>query len=286
MDSKDYVSKDYTDYSDHIDYTDGNYVNITIEELPYERKTEEEFTDSESTMVESEKKKIKKKTQKRKPKKINKIKKIKTAKGGKSRKRIQHGSAIINDKSIKNQQNLSGNRFFITETLGHKIVYVIPSNTIVFKDVASLRVPAFNIFMNNTYISCNLKRRKKFINYLVLINNEWYAIMRIFRALNSGVFSAWTNTIFYKFSPGAFIFNSANYNISFNPNCYSQTKESALGIFRSDKNIILVFKEECLVKVERGTIFNVLQRFRNEQILSEVGKNAGLEAGVNILMDA
>lgn len=103
MDSKDYIPKDYaSDYSDHIDYTDGNYVNITIEELPYERKTEEEFTDSESTMVESEKKKIKKKTQKRKPKKINKIKKIKTAKGGKSRKRIKYGSAIINDKSIKN----------------------------------------------------------------------------------------------------------------------------------------------------------------------------------------
>lgn len=282
MDSKDYVPKDYaSDYSDNIEHTDGNYVNITIEELPYERKTEEEFTDSESTMAESENKNINK-TRKKKPKKINEIKKIKSRKGGKSRKRIQYGSAIINDKSIQNSQNVSGNRFFITETLGHKIVYVIPSNTLVFKDVASLRVPAFNIVINNNYVSCNLKRRKKFINYLALINNEWYAIMRIFRAINSGVLSAWTNTIFYKFSPGSLIFNRTNYNISFNPKCYTQTKEKALGIFRSDKNMILVFKEECLTVVERGTIFNVLQRFRNEQILSQEGKNFGVEAGFDI----
>ncbi len=207
----------------------------------------------------------------------------KTVKGGKLRKRIQHGSAIIDDKSIKNKQNISGNRFFKTETLGHKIIYVIPSNTLLLKNVDSLRVPAFKIFMNNKYVSCNLKRSKKFINYLVVINNEWYAIMRIFRALNTGIFSAWTNTIFYKFWPGAVIFNNVNYSISFNPICYTQTKENALGIFRSDSNEILVFKENCLVKVPRGTIFNVLERFRNEQIISQEGKMMGIETGFNIL---
>jgi hypothetical protein len=31
------MKDDYSDYKDPVDNTDGNYVNLTIEELPYER---------------------------------------------------------------------------------------------------------------------------------------------------------------------------------------------------------------------------------------------------------
>ncbi len=198
-----------------------------------------------------------------------------------------YGSGFTNDKELSNPANLSGNRFFQTTTLNQLVTYVIPSNTLLFKNVESSRVPAFNIFsvINNqpSYIPCNLKRGKKFINYLVNINNEWYAIMRIFRALNTGIFSAWTNTIFYKFAPNSLLFDNNNFNIHFNPDCYTVTKESALGIFRSDSNYILVFKENCLTPVPRGPIFKLLQRLRNEQIITYGVKNEGVNVGFDIL---
>jgi hypothetical protein len=216
-----------------------------------------------------------------------KLKKHSKKFSNKSRK--QYGSGFINDKELINPANLSGNRFFQTTTLNQLLTYVIPSNTIAFKNVESARVPAFNIFsidpQTNTpsYIPCNLKRGKKFINYLVNINNEWYAIMRIFRALNTGVFSAWTNTIFYKFSPNSLIFNPNTFNIHFNPSCYTVTKESALGIFRSDNNFILVFNDSCLSPITSGPIFKILQRLRNEQIITYGAKMEGARVGIDIL---
>lgn len=203
----------------------------------------------------------------------------------KRKSRKQYGSGFFNDKELVNPANLSGNRFFQTTTLNQPLTYVIPSNTLIFKNVESARVPAFNIYSSNraSFVSCNLKRGKKFINYLVNINNDWYAIMRIFRALNTGIFSAWTNTIFFKFSPNSLFFDKNNFNIQFNPSCYTVTKESAFGIFRSDSNLILVFKDECLSPVPRGPIFDILQRLRNEQILSYGAKNEGVEIGANIL---
>jgi hypothetical protein len=196
-------------------------------------------------------------------------KKTKTVKGGRLRKRIQHGSAILDNKRLQNKQNISGNRFYKTITLEQKIIYVIPSNFRYFQNINSFQVPAFNIFINNKYVSCNLKYKKNFINYLVVINNEWYASMRIVGEIFVGLLASFHNTIFYKFSPGTLIFNTTNYNISFNPSCYTKTKEPTIGILRSNSDEILIFKDKCLVEVENRTIYNLLDEFRTEQLIAK-----------------
>lgn len=93
------MKDDYSDYKDPIENTDGNYVNLTIEELPYER------TDSDAYLKfgrlelvpplplektkQIKKSKKTKSTKKTKTKSIKKSKKTKTKSMKKSKKSIQ-----------------------------------------------------------------------------------------------------------------------------------------------------------------------------------------------------
>lgn len=179
---------------------------------------------------------------------------------------------------------------YATVTLGHPLVYIIPEK-ILFKNVESMRVPVFKILLPSTsgYLQtrCNIKLYEKYINYFVFLQGQWYAIMRIFRALNTGVLAAHTNTVFYKFIPNVILGNPEKTgNIFINPNAYNIIQDDkAIGIFRSSTATTLDIKPACLLPIESGKDFSVLQRFRNEQIIMFEGKDFAMREGIKLVAE-
>lgn len=206
--------------------------------------------------------------------------------GKRKTRKTRKGGGFFNDNQIGNGINPT----YATVTLGHPLVYIIPEK-ILFKNVESIRVPVFKILLPSSpsgYLQtrCNIKLYEKYVNYFVFLQGQWYTIMRIMRAINNGVFAAHTNTVFYKFVPNVIFGNPEKTgNIFINPNAYNIIQDKALGIFRSSSATILDIKPNCLLPIESGQEFLVLQRFRNEQIIQFEGKNFAMREGIKLVAD-
>jgi hypothetical protein len=169
------------------------------------------------------------------------------------------------------------NRTFSTNVTvnGNKnpLIYIIPQ-TILLKNVQSMRVPTFMININETPTPCSIRIENKYINYLVKLDTDWYGVMRLsLWTLNAGVFATWTNTVFYKLKGVITLDNKTNV-IKVNENSYDIKIESSWGIFRKADAPILQLKSDNYSPITKkdGNVFDILTRFRNIQLASYSAK--------------
>lgn len=122
-------------------------------------------------------------------KKVKRNKKRKTRKH--YRKYKKGGVKLTEELTEKGAKN----RLFETNVDGTKIRYVIPC-TFLFKEVQQTRIPSFFIKKDSSLQKISIQIEKgKFIDYLVEINGNLYAIMRLygFTNWNNGALAQLTN---------------------------------------------------------------------------------------------
>jgi hypothetical protein len=161
-------------------------------------------------------------------------------------------------------------------------VFFITPQTLIFNNVNATRVPTF-IINQGIY---NIKIKNRYVNYLVKIEDVWYAILRIVFALNTSYFASYTYTIFYKLNDGVIQFDEDTNNITINDTHYNSTKESTLGLFKNTSNTI-VLKESSYQAItdKSGDIFYALRKFRNVQIGTFNIKQSVLNTSVDVATD-
>jgi hypothetical protein len=198
---------------------------------------------------------------------------------------------VFDEKEPKNIQNLRQTKeeynktyeTIVTPDSGKKytVLFITPQ-TFLFNNINATRVPTFII---NNEIQ-NLKIKNRFVNYLVKIEDTWYAILRIVFALNTSFFASYTYTIFYKLNKGVIQFNENKNSIKINEKYYDKTKESTLGFFK-DKSETLVLKENIYEPItdKSGDIFYALRKFRNVQLESFALKQSAVDTAADSAID-
>jgi hypothetical protein len=160
-------------------------------------------------------------------------------------------------------------------------VFFITPQTLIFNNVNATRVPTF-IINQGIY---NIKIKNRYVNYLVKIEEVWYAILRIVLALNTSYFASYTYTIFYKLNDGVIQFDEDTNNITINDTYYDSTKESTFGLFKNTSNTI-VLKESSYQAItdKSGDIFYALRKFRNVQIGTFDIKQSALNTSADVAL--
>ena len=158
------------------------------------------------------------------------------------------------------------------------VVFFITPQTLLFNNINATRVP--NFFINNTIK--NLKIKNRYVNYLVKIENTWYAILRIVFALNTSYWASYTYTIFYKLNEGVIQFNEYENSIVINEINYYNKTEFTFGLFK-DTSDTLLLKENTYTPITKnsGDIFYALRKFRNVQIESFSIKQGAVNEQIN-----
>lgn len=236
---------------------------------------------------------------KNKKNKNNKSKKIiKIIRKTRKNKKLKGGllgainSGYLNNKP--NQKNksylkkITKNSWFSSKV--YNIEYITPS-VLFLKDPNSLKIPYFKVNLNNNgkiteevasfQIEVPNSTQKKFVEYFICIDGDWYAMMRIYGlGLNEGVFATWTNTIFFKINNNWFNLTDNSINLKLNTDVIL-IPLSSLNIFQrivnlkeiTDGNqIILKFNSGNYTPITSGDIYYILRQFRNEQLI-----NAGVK---------
>jgi hypothetical protein len=185
----------------------------------------------------------------------------------------QKGKGFFNDSETTplNAVNRSFTTTVVLNGQQNKVDYILPY-TFNLKKVNSILVPSFFVTLeSNQPVKCNIKIGRRYVNYLVYINNDWYAIMRIF-GINTGLLASFTSTVFIKLKKNTIHLNKKTNAIIFNgkeDNNYSILNNTALGGFRSSKNtLIQIFDDNCIPLNSKDDMFFVLRKFRNEQLVS------------------
>jgi hypothetical protein len=147
----------------------------------------------------------------------------------------------------------------------YEFLFITPQ-TLLLNNVDTVRVP--NFIINGEKM--NIKIKNRYINYLVKCENEWYAILRITFALNTGFFASMTYTIFYKLHKDVIQFNTNHNSIKINKKHFDENKKFTLGMFRTNdsKTVILDGMAYTPITKEDGDIFYALRKFRNVQLES------------------
>jgi hypothetical protein len=229
----------------------------------------------------------------------NKSKKIiKFIRKTKKNKRLKGGllgainSGYKNDKP--DQQNVSytkkitKNSWFSSKI--YNIEYITPT-FLLLKDPNSTRIPYFNVNLDRNgtitkevssiQIEVPNSTQRKFIEYLVCIDGDWYAMMRLYGlGLNEGVFATWTNTVFFKINNNWFDLKDNSIHVKLNTDVVEMPL-SSLNIFQRVVNlheitngnqIILKLNTGTYTPITSGDIYYILRQFRNEQLI-----NAGVK---------
>lgn len=192
---------------------------------------------------------------------------------------------VFEEKKPINFENLYGkkyNKTYVTHVTPDSgkmyVVFFITPQTLLFNNVNATRVP--NFFINNTIK--NLKIKNRYVNYLVKIENTWYAILRIVFALNTSYWASYTYTIFYKLNDGVIQFDNNENSISINEINYHNKNEFTFGFFK-DTSDTLLLKENTYTPITKnsGDIFYALRKFRNVQIESFSIKQGAVNEQIN-----
>jgi len=115
----------------------------------------------------------------------------------------------------------------------------------------------------------NIKIENRYINYFVKCNNEWYVILRIVFAVNTGVLASHTYTIFYKLTKGIITFKDSDNSIEIEPKHYDNDSKFTLGIFRTNNTNEIKLKNTTYTPITesiKDDIFFALRKFRNVQL--------------------
>jgi hypothetical protein len=168
---------------------------------------------------------------------------------------------------------------YVTPDSGKEYMFFfITPQTLIFNNINATRVPTF--FINKTIK--NLKIKNRYVNYLVEVENEWYAILRIVFALNTSFFASYTYTIFYKLNKDVIQFDETENNITINETNYYNKTEFTFGLFK-DTSDTLLLKETTYTPITKnnGDIFYALRKFRNVQLESYNIKQGAMQEGFN-----
>jgi len=160
---------------------------------------------------------------------------------------------------IKHDKNNKENFYETKITVNgkeYKINYFTPNNFLVFKSTNQLITPTFSLYLDK-YAPTNItiKIGKYVINSIVIIDNEWYAIIRSLekiQELNLRYF-------YYKIKSG--VFSNKNEKLYIDKTKY--TKE---------KNSIALKKSEYTKLESNETAFLILRNFYIQQEAGELGK--------------
>lgn len=196
-------------------------------------------------------------------------------KNGKTRK-IQRGGT--KPKSIKNETcdildttyNTMYNKFhktcikFLTGD-EHVIHYITPTNMFI-RNIESIVIPKFIIKLGNgAIISRKIMIEDKYVNCFLHVNNEWYAIMRLFgKTLNTGALARTEKNRAY-FKLKCVSVNRETGMIQFADNSYNEIIDNQ---FLSLENLTIKINDLCVENItKKNESFKVIQRFRQEKII-------------------
>jgi hypothetical protein len=185
------------------------------------------------------------------------------------------GSDMLSDVEVNpGKMNRTFNMSVTVNNVPVQLFYIIPQ-TLLLKNVQSMRVSTFMINIDGTPTKSCVKIDNKYVNYFVKMNDSWYAVMRLSMwTLNAGVFATWTNTVFYKINGNIVNFDNSTNALTLDKSSYVKNSEFTLGIFRSKDSSILVLNPETYRPITKadGNEFDILTRFRNEQLISYQAK--------------
>lgn len=163
---------------------------------------------------------------------------------------------------IKNDKNTKENFYETKITVNRKeyeIKYFTPNNYLVFKSTDQLITPTFSLYLHkesSAPTNITIKIGEYVINSIVIIKNEWYAIIRSFekiKKLNLSYF-------YYKIKSG--VFSNKNEKLYIDKTKYTKEQNS------------IVLKESEYNKLEdsKSTAFLILRNFYIQQNAGELGK--------------
>jgi len=153
----------------------------------------------------------------------------------------------------------------------YNIEYLVPNNFLLYKDPNSFLTPTFFVTRNGiTFQNCSIMIDKKFVDYFVNINGHWYALIRIYGLINTGVLATWTNTVFYQLNNN--LFDLEKNEIIIPDDVVTIVDKSELNIFQripqSNNAEIIKLKPEQCRGITDGELYLVLRQFRNEQLIN------------------
>ena len=163
---------------------------------------------------------------------------------------------------IKHDKNSKGNFYETKITVNgqeYEINYFTPNNYLVFKSTDQLITPTFSLYLDkesSAPTNITIKIGEYVINSIVIIKNEWYAIIRSFekiKKLNLSYF-------YYKIKSG--VFSNKNEKLYIDKTKYTKEQNS------------IVLKESEYNKLEdsKSTAFLILRNFYIQQNAGELGK--------------
>ena len=211
-----------------------------------------------------------------------------------SKNRKRRGGGLIDNKETTPPNG--ANRSFHTKVeidgKEYEVDYLIPY-TINLKNPNSKRVPAFSMKMNknNEVIKASMILHEKYVDYFVRANGTWYAMMRLgLLTINSGVFAAYTNVLFYKFNAGIMDLETGTNQLllTVDEGLYKEIPNTSWGIFKDSDTHLIQLNDDQVVPITSESSpeeFTFLQRYRNEQILNFLFKMKVQEEGVRLGFD-
>jgi len=234
----------------------------------------------------------------------------KIRKNNKKMKKIKGGLfGFFNSGSQNKKENAENKSYTTTIKKGplffrtvYNVEYIIPDNVYIFKNPDSFFTPIFNVNLvendSNTLQKCCIQieepgntERIKFIEYFVKVNDEWYAMMRIY-GLNEGLLAAVTNILFYKIDNKWFNLDKNSITFKLDTDVTKIDKDQLnilqkFARFDNSNSTILKIKTELLNKSyfevtktnNYNNMFDILNQFRDEQYINyKIKEKAAEEA--------
>lgn len=223
----------------------------------------------------------------------------KIRKNNKKMKKINGGLfGFINSGSKNKKENAENTSYTTTIKKGplffrtvYNVEYIIPNNLLFLKNPDSFLTPIFNVNLvdkgSNTLKKCCIQieepgntDRIKFVEYFLKVNDEWYAMMRIY-GLNEGLLAAVTNILFYKIDNKWFNLDKNSITLKLETDV-TEIGTDQLNILQkfaridNSNSTILKIKTELLNKSyfevtktnNYNNMFDILNQFRDEQYIN------------------
>jgi hypothetical protein len=204
-------------------------------------------------------------------KKKNHTKRRITRKKMRKTKRKNGGSDIFENifGVIKHDKNTKENFYETKITVNgkeHKINYFTPNNYLVFKSTDQLITPTFSLYLDKyTPTNITIKIGEYVINSIVIIRNEWYAIIRSFEQIKK----LNLDSFYYKIKSG--VFSNKNEKLYIDKTKYTKEKNSIV-LKESEYNKL----EYNKLEESKNTAFLILRNFYIQQEAGEVGKEVAV----------
>jgi len=157
------------------------------------------------------------------------------------------------------------------------IVYVTSQN-VAIKSIESLQVPEFVVKLptENEPIKCKIMIEDKYVGCFLNVCGEWYVIMRLFgTTINTGVLALTeTNKAYYKIMNIEIDANDPETGSSLITIPQGSYTESNVDLTLATSNTkVIKLNDNCFKNINKeDDTFKVLQRFRQQKILAEAGK--------------